>query len=237
MTRPAGIVLAAGASSRMGGPKALLDAGGTTFTARLVTTLREGGCGPVVVVAATDVGEVAAEAGRCGARLVVNPGGAGGQIGSLRAALEYLRGLDDPPPAFVFSPVDNPAVTPETVRRLIAGWRGSGAPIVMPRYEEERGHPVLADMTIAREFQARDLEEGARGVVRRDPGRVLEVPVMDAGVVDDIDTPRRYRERFGGGGLPGRHDPAAGQPGPGGLGPDGRESRRAAAPRAEPRQG
>ncbi len=237
MTRPAGIVLAAGASSRMGGPKALLDAGGTTFTARLVTTLREGGCGPVVVVAATDVGEVAAEAGRCGARLVVNPGGAGGQIGSLRAALEYLRGLDDPPPAFVFSPVDNPAVTPETVRRLIAGWRDPGAPIVMPRYEEERGHPVLADMTIASEFQARDLEEGARGVVRRDPGRVLEVPVADAGVVDDIDTPRRYRERFGGGGPPGRHDQAAGQPGPGGLGPDGRESRRAAAPRAEPRQG
>lgn len=221
----------------MGGPKALLDAGGTTFTGRLVTTLYEGGCGPVVVVAASDTGEVAAEVDRCGARLVVNPGGEGGQIGSLRAALEYLGGLDDPPPAFVFSPVDNPAVTPETVRGLIAGWRGSGAPIVMPRYEEERGHPVLADMTIAHEFQARDLEEGARGVVRRDPGRVLEVPVTDAGVVDDIDTPRRYRERFGDGGCPGRHDAAAGQLGPGGVGPDARESRRAAPPCAEPRQG
>ena len=236
MKQPAGIVLAAGASSRMGGPKALLDAGGATFTARLVTTLREGGCGPVVVVAASEAGEVAAEVGRCGARLVVNPGGEGGQIGSLRAALEYLCGLDDPLPAFVFSPVDNPAVTPETVRGLIAGWRGSGAPIVMPRYEEERGHPVLADMTIAHEFQARDLEEGARGVVRRDPGRVLEVPVADAGVVDDIDTPRRYRERFGGGGRPGRRDPAAGQPRPRGVGPDASESRRAAAPRVEPRQ-
>ncbi len=198
MKPPAGIVLAAGASSRMGGPKALLDAGGATFTARLVETLREGGCAPVIVVAASEAGEVAAEVVRCGGRLVVNPGGEGGQIGSLRAALAYLDGLDDPPPAFVFSPVDNPAVTPETVRRLIAGWRGSEASVVMPRYGEERGHPVLADMTIAREFQKRGLREGARSVVRRDPDRVLEVAVRDAAVVDDIDTPRRYRERFGG---------------------------------------
>ena len=197
MRRPAGIVLAAGASSRMGGPKALLDAGGATFTARLVAALREGGCAPVVVVAASGSGELAAEIDRCGARLVVNPRGEGGQIGSLRAALDYLIGLDDPAPAFVFSPVDNPAVTPETVRVLIAEWRGSEASIVMPRHEEERGHPVLADMTIAREFQVRGLEEGARSVVRRDPRRVLEVPVADAGVVDDIDTPRRYRARFG----------------------------------------
>lgn len=197
MKPPAGIVLAAGASSRMGGPKALLDAGGITFTARLVETLRAGGCAPVIVVAASEAGEVAAEVARCGGRLVVNPGGEGGQIGSLRAALAYLRGLDVPPPAFVFSPVDNPAVNPETVRRLIAGWRGSEATVVMPRYGEERGHPVLADMTIAREFQERGLREGARSVVRRDPDRVFEVAVGDAGVVDDIDTPRRYRERFG----------------------------------------
>lgn len=222
MNRPAGIVLAAGASSRMGGPKALLDAGGATFTARLVATLREGGCAPVIVVAASEAGRVAAEADGCGARLVVNPDGEGGQIGSLRAALAYLRGLDVPPSAFVFSPVDNPAVTPETVRALIAGWRGSDAPIVMPRYEEERGHPVLADMTIAHEFLAPGLPEGARSVVRRDPGRVLEVPVTDAGVVDDIDTPRRYRERFGGASR---------------TGPDAGESHRAADRRVEPHQG
>lgn len=222
MKQPAGIVLAAGASSRMGGPKALLDAGGATFTARLVTTLREGGCTPVIVVAASEAGEIPAEADRCGARLVVNPGGEGGQIGSLRTALAYLRGLDDPPPAFVFSPVDNPAVTPETVRGLIVGWRGSDASIVMPRYEEERGHPVLADMTIAHEFQAPGLLEGARSVVRRDPGRVLEVPVTDAGVVDDIDTPRRYRERFGG-----AHR----------IGPDAGGSHRVRGPRQGPHQG
>ena len=182
----------------MGSPKALLDAGGVTFLARLVDTLRRGGCAPVVVVAAAASGEVASEAERAGARTVVNPGGGGGQIGSLLAALDYLRALDDPPAAIVFTPVDNPTVTPATVAKLIAGWRDTGASIVMPRLGRERGHPVLADMGIAAEFREAGLAEGARTVVRRDPGRVLEVPVGDRGTLDDIDTPRRYRERFAG---------------------------------------
>lgn len=195
--RPAGIVLAAGKSSRMGAPKALLDADGATFVARLVDTLRRGGCVEIVVVVAAGSGAVASEVLRTGARPVVNPGGRGGQIGSLRAALGFLAELDDPPAAIVYTPVDNPAVTADTVERLIEGWRGSRSLIVMPRHGEERGHPVLADMTIADEFLAPGLVEGARTVVRRDPGRVLEVPVADAATVDDIDTPRRYQARFG----------------------------------------
>ena len=204
----AGIVLAAGGSSRMGTPKALLDAGGMTFVARLVETLACGGCDPVVVVASAAAGGVADEVARSGARLVVNPGGEGGQIGSLRAGLAYLTGRADPPAAVAFTPVDNPAIAAATVRALIAAWRASRAAhtarasdashaaIVLPRCGERRGHPVLADMAIAHEFHERGLPEGARTVVRRDPDRVIEVEVGDPGTVDDIDTPERYRERF-----------------------------------------
>ena len=192
----AGVVLAAGGSTRMGTPKALLDADGASFVARLADTLRRGGCDPVLVVAAEEAGPVAAKAERGGARLVVNPGGEGGQIGSLRAALVHLRALDDPPAAFLFTPVDNPAVTPATVRAVIRGWERSRAAIVAPSHQGKRGHPVLADMTIADEFLDEGLAEGARTVVRRDPARVLEVPVPDPGIGDDIDTPQRYADRF-----------------------------------------
>ena len=192
----AGVVLAAGGSTRMGTPKALLDAEGTTFVARLAGTLRRGGCDPVVVVAADDAGPVGAEAERCGARLVVNPGGEGGQIGSLRAALADLRALDGPPAAVIFTPVDNPAVSAATVRTLIEAWERSEAAIVAPNYQGKRGHPVLADMSIAAEFLDDGLAEGARTVVRRDPARVLEVPVPDPATLDDIDTARAYRDRF-----------------------------------------
>ena len=193
----AGIVLAAGASVRMGVPKPLLDAGGMTFAARLVDALAGGGCDPVVVVGASGAGALADEVIRGPGVLVVNPGGRGGQIGSLRVALDHLEGLTGPPGAFAFTPVDNPSVAPATVRALVEAWRGSRASIVLPRFGEARGHPVVADMRMAGEFRGGGLREGARTVVRRDPGRVLEVEVADPGVADDLDTPERYRERFG----------------------------------------
>ena len=199
MRRPgsvAGVVLAAGASARMGVPKALLDAGGMTFVARLVETLAEGGCDPVVVVSASGSGALAEEVGRGPGVLVVNPGGRGRQIGSLRVALDHLEALADPPAAVAFTPVDNPFVVPATVSVLVEAWRVSRAAIVVPRCGEVRGHPVVADMSIGAEFRADGLPEGARTVVRSDPGRVLEVEVADPGVADDLDTPERYRERF-----------------------------------------
>ena len=189
-------MLAAGASARMGVPKPLLDAGGMTFAARLVDTLAEGGCDPLVVVSASGSGALAAEVGRGPGVLVVNPRGGGGQIGSLGVALDHLEALADPPAAVAFTPVDNPFVAPATVRALVEAWRVSRAAIVLPRCVGARGHPVVADMSIAGEFRAEGLAEGARTVVRRDPGRVLEVEVADPGVADDLDTPERYRERF-----------------------------------------
>jgi len=204
-------VLAAGESSRMGTAKALLDAGGVTFAGRLVQTLADAGCDPVVVVAAARTGGVAAEAARSGARLVVNPDGAGGQIGSLRAGLSWLAQRDDPAAAVVFTPVDNPGVAAATVRALIAAWdtaRAARTAIVLPRCGNRRGHPVLADMSIAHEFHEPGLPEGARTVVRRDPGRVVEVEVADPGAVEDIDTPERYRRRFRREPSPGAAPPA-----------------------------
>ena len=179
----------------MGVPKALLDAGGVSFVARLMASLADAGCRPVVVVGASETGKLADEVGRGPGELVVNPGGQGGQIGSLCAALDYLGALADSPVAVAFTPVDNPFVAPRTVRALIGAWRRSRAAIVMPRYSDKRGHPVVADMGLAAEFRASDLPEGARTVVRRDPGRVLEVEVADPGVADDLDTPGHYLAR------------------------------------------
>lgn len=214
--RVAGVVLAAGRSTRMGRPKALLDADGTTFVNRLAATLADGGCEPVMVVVSCPDGAVAREVAMGPGHAVVNPGGAGGQIGSLRVALSRLRKLPEPPLAVAFTPVDNPVVAPATVRRLVHAWLRTGAAITLPRFGDERGHPVLVAMEIAGEFFDAELPEGARGVVRRDPDRVLEVAVADPGAVDDLDTPGRYRERF----LEGE---AAGQGGRRGA-PDGRSA-------------
>lgn len=192
----AGVVLAAGRSKRMGVPKALLDAGGTTFVNRLAKTLSLGGCVPVLVVVRSSAGPVAEEVARGPGRAVVNPGGRDGQIGSLRAALAHLRDVERPPGAVAFTPVDNPAVAADTVQELACAWRRTAAALVMPVHGGVRGHPVLADMSIVDEFFQDGLADGARTVVRRDPARVLELPVPDSAVADDLDTRKRYRTRF-----------------------------------------
>ena len=205
----AGVILAAGSSTRMGKPKALLDAGGATFAARLVDTLARGGCAPVVVVADSGAGPVADEVAQTPACLVVNPDGRGGQLGSLRVALAELGRAADPPAAIVFTPVDNPAVAPATIGALIGAWQASRPAIAAPEYRGKRGHPVLVDMAIASEFLEAGLPEGARTVVRRDPARVLRVPVDDPAILDDLDTPGRYGERFPQSGATERNTPAA----------------------------
>lgn len=182
----------------MSRPKALLDADGASFVTRLANTLREGGCDEVWVVVRSASGAVAEEVARGPGRPLVNPGGAGGQIGSLRVALDHIRQLPDRqrPGAVAFSPVDNPAVASETVRSLVDEWRRSDALIVLPRHGSKRGHPVIADMAVTPEFFESGLRQGAREVIRRDPARVLEVPVPDPAAVDDLDTPAQYRNRF-----------------------------------------
>ncbi len=193
----AGLVLAAGRSRRMGACKAGLDAGGRSFSARLAGTLAEAGCAPVLVVARAAGRELEEEVAQAGGSVVVNPRGEGGQIGSLRVGLARLREAREPPGAVVFSPVDNPAVAVATVRAVVAAWRKTRAAAVVPRRGCRRGHPALADMRIADEFFEEGLAEGARTVIRRDPGRVLEVVVRDDAILDDLDTPEAYRRRFG----------------------------------------
>src|SRR3954467_8015066 len=93
-TSCAGLLLAAGAGSRMGGPKALVELGGRLLVERGTDVLRQAGCDPVVVVlgAAADEGRHRAELSD--ARIVDNPNWAEGQAGSLRIGLVGVADSD-----------------------------------------------------------------------------------------------------------------------------------------------
>ena len=192
----AGIVLAAGRSRRMGEPKALLRLEGRTFLERAVEALRQGGCGPVVVVTGPPEDEVArrvaGEAEALGAVVAVNPDAEAEQADSLRAGLRALPAAAE---AAVVAPVDVPRVAAELVERIIAAFRRSGAPVVVPAREGKHGHPVLFARRVFAELLADGLPEGARTVVHAHRAELDEVPV-DA-LAADVDTPadlRRLRE-------------------------------------------
>lgn len=183
------IVLAAGASSRMGQPKALLPIGpaGEPFVRQIVETLVRAGLSSVVVVTREDL-RGALEALRLPAAIVVNPDPGRGQLSSLRAGLDHLGGVD----AAMVTLVDLPLVKDATVRALVEAWQATAAPMVRPRYGFRHGHPVIFGAEALEQLRMADLEAGARPVVARLGNRSVDVPVDDSGVVEDIDTLEAY---------------------------------------------
>ena len=124
-------------------------------------------------------------------RLVTNPHPEKGQLSSLQCG---LRALPDPAEAFLFVPVDYPAVRRETVERLVDALEAApSALLAIPRFEGRHGHPVACRRRIARELLALGGEDSARDVVRRHKPATIYVDVADAGVVTDVDDPEAYR--------------------------------------------
>ena len=179
-----------GRSSRMGTPKSMLGAGGRTFIERVIHAHRAGGCGRVLVALPTLEGPVAAKALEAGAQVVKNPSPEEGPIGSLRASLQVL---DDSVEGISFCPVDHPLIHEDTVRNLIDMFRQSQAPLVVPTFKDERGHPVLFGRVLFEELLNDALPEGARTVVHRHLDDTVSVPVDDEGTVIDINDMVAYR--------------------------------------------
>lgn len=194
MTRYAGVIPSAGASVRMGRPKALLPVGDETFLARTIGALRGGGCDPVFVVVAEGDERAAREAASAGGRVLINPDPGEGPITSLRLA---IAALEDSAAGLVYLPVDHPLVRADTVRALVEAAGSARAELTLPVHEGERGHPAIFGASLFRELSDPTLEGGARTVTYRHLDNALLVEVDDAGVLADIDTPEIYEEAIG----------------------------------------
>jgi molybdenum cofactor cytidylyltransferase len=185
----AAIVLAAGASTRMGRPKLTLPMPDGRALVRLaVEQVLAAGLDEAVVVLGADAEAVAATLAALPVRTVVNPHYAEGQSTSLRAGLDALR---PGTAAVVVALGDQPLPEPDVVRRLVTAFRETGRPIAVPVYRNGRGNPVLFAAALFGELSAVTGDQGGRGVIARDPDRVVEVPV-DAPMPADIDTPEDY---------------------------------------------
>jgi molybdenum cofactor cytidylyltransferase len=192
-----GVILAAGASSRMGRPKALLPIGDDTFVTRVCRTLLDAGVDDLVVVAGAEHQAVAAAAGAAGlrVRVVENIRRHEGQLSSLLAGLAVADrpGVD----AALVHLVDAPLVRPDTARAVLDAFQRTHAPIVRPEVGGRHGHPVLFARLVFDDLRRADPGVGAKAVVRAHAAEVCDVPVDDEGACQDIDTPEAYARLAG----------------------------------------
>jgi molybdenum cofactor cytidylyltransferase len=178
----AGLVLAAGGSTRLGRPKQLLPYGGATLLDHTVATARACEFDQLLVAIGGEAEKVRARVDLSGADVVVNRGFGEGCSSSIAVAMEAL---DPAATALVLLLGDQPGVTVATVRVLLAA-RGD-APIAVCRYDDGRGHPFAFGRQVFGDLRSLHGDKAVWKMLEQRAGAVEEVPVAGA-VPLDVDT-------------------------------------------------
>ncbi len=183
----------------MGGrPKALLERDGVPLVRRVAQAMLEGGLRDVVVVLGHCADQVAAAVTGLPVRAVVNADHAAGRSSSLRCGLAAQAGCD----AVVIALADMPLLGADDVRAVLHAFarRTTGTRALVPRYGDERGHPVVLAGDAAREIQEHQYACGARDWLDAHPDEVQWLDVDHARHIVDVDAPEdveRIAGRYG----------------------------------------
>jgi molybdenum cofactor cytidylyltransferase len=190
------VVLAAGESSRMGRPKALLPIEGIRFIEKIVSSLQSTKVGKILVVLGHNAEEMRQKIADLPVLIVVNNEYKKGQLSSLVAAIRDIQSRQSSAEldGILVHLVDHPYVNPILVDVMIDRFYESKKLIVVPRYHGRRGHPVIFSRSLFSELLNAALDQGAKTVVHAHQKDTLEIDTEDEGVTIDIDTPEEYRQ-------------------------------------------
>ncbi len=184
------IVLAAGLSSRMAAPKAVLPLRGKPLLAHVLDALQASQVREILVVLGADADRVRREVPMGEARAVLNPEYAMGMSTSIRAGLRAAsRGAE----AFLIVLGDQPLVSAATVDALLERRVATDARVLVPTYDGVRGNPVLLHRSLSAEMESVEGDVGCRGVVAAHAQEVVEVRVDDPGILVDVDNAEDLR--------------------------------------------
>ncbi len=187
----AATILSAGASARMGYPKALLEFRGRTFLESILDASAALGIQRRIVVLGPNGDKILKNHNLRDITVVWTQEFDAGPIGSIRAAIREIQ--PHPVDGLLVWPVDMPHVTIATVQTLLDGFSAGRSAIAVPTFEAKGGHPVIFGRAVFEELLDTPNGAGAKAVVRADPGRVLKVEVDDPAVVEDLNTPAEYQ--------------------------------------------
>jgi molybdenum cofactor cytidylyltransferase len=186
----AAAVLAAGESFRMGADKALLMYRGKTFVENIISALRDAGIRRVVVVLGHHAELIQQGVDLSSVEVVINQDYRQGQTSSLQAGLRVLAA--NQPGGAILSLVDHPAISADTVHKLIQHFKSTGKPVVIPQLNGKHGHPVLVGREVFGQIAALGPGQGADTVIHQYCDRTEFIEVTDPGILIDVDDPEGY---------------------------------------------
>jgi molybdenum cofactor cytidylyltransferase len=193
--QPIGIILlAAGASLRMGKPKQLLLYEGETLLKRAVRSASESKADPVIIVLGSEADVSRDEIAEMDVRVVVNQGWQEGMSSSIRCGLDALEAAGQAQ-AVVLMLCDQPFVSVKVINRLIEAYQTEHPTLVASEYESEGektlGVPALFSHALFSELMSLRGAEGAKRIIERHRSETVIISVPEAAF--DVDTPDDYR--------------------------------------------
>ncbi len=180
------IILAAGDSTRMGYPKALLPLGEDLFITRILRVLRNIEFPRPMIILGRAAPCIQQRIQEWPSDIRVNSNPERGQLSSIHIALASVPPEYD---AGMIWPVDQPAVSEGLVRRLAELFLASSSNIVIPKCGGQRGHPAIFRRDLFPEFLDAPLEEGPKRILLRHQQEISELLTEETATVEDIDTP------------------------------------------------
>jgi molybdenum cofactor cytidylyltransferase len=201
----AAVILSGGASQRMGSPKALAAYQGRPFLEHLLRVTKHPKIGVRRVVLGAHAEPIAEAVELAPGEVVINQDWEKGQLSSIHAAIRSLPAETD---GMILCLIDHPLISATLIDDLIERFYLPQAveqgltrtQIVLPVHRGQRGHPVIFSAALYEELLAAPLDWGARAVVWKHAGDVVEVPTAEQGCVlnlNDPETLQRAMDRLG----------------------------------------
>jgi molybdenum cofactor cytidylyltransferase len=180
------VILAAGESSRLGGPKQLVHFRGKSLVRRIVDAASEAGCSPVTIVLGSDSKEIEDELAGTGVAIVKNENWRAGVGTSIRAGVQNSLSQASNLEAIVLLVCDQPFVDARVIKGLIELRQKTSKSIVASAYSGTLGVPALFDRSCFQELRALGNDVGAKSIILSKRERVAEFHFPEGTI--DIDT-------------------------------------------------
>ena len=185
------MILAAGASTRMGTPKQLLVFQGRCLLRHMAEVALASCCEPVVVVLGSQIEQMKIEVHEA-LHIVENRQWARGMGSSISAGMSTLITINQDLKAVVIALCDQPFVSSHLIDLLVESYQATRSPIVACAYANTLGVPALFDRSLFTELMTMSTNLGAKYLIKQHAKKVLQIPFPEGEV--DLDTPAQYQQ-------------------------------------------